>query len=445
MTHYHDKGIKMLLLMAFFILHSSFFISCDRDPHEGERGLTVALDNSRCPDVPIGATRLCIYGTDGKLCAAHDYADAYGIAAVLLPLEAGHYTVAAVINADEEVTETSTLTALHEWLDKEMNRDADLLSGMAEVDVAEDGITRVTIPLRQGIFTLPMLRLLLTPPDPKLPDYTPAKNKTRAANDTYIIRCVAELCKAGTDNMVLHKPVTPEPQTDGTYLVELSVPEGDYDLRLWTDYAHADAPLADTYYHTESLKAVSIVTEPYTANTDTKDAAYYNESNVTLPEEGTEKTIKLQRPLAKYRIIADDVEAYRKLAEAEPEKYPPLEELTVTVQYENYFPSEFNAGNNKVTDSTTGIGFSTKLGDADKEANELPIATDWIMASGESSVTVTLTVSDSNGNRICSVSGVRIAYKQGCMTTVRGKFLTAGISGGGITIDTDWEDIIIHF
>lgn len=445
MTHYHDKGIKMLLLMAFFILHASFFISCDRDPHEGERGLIVALDNSLCPDVPIGAIKLCIYGTSGNLYAAYDYTDAHGIAAALLPLEAGHYTVATVINADEEVTETSTLTALHEWLDSEMNRDADLLSGMAEVDVAEDGITRVIVPLEQGIFTLPVLRLLLTPPDPKLPDYTPAKNKTRAAEATYIIRCVAELCKAGTDNVVLHKAVTPEPQANGTYLVELELAEGTYDLRLWTDYAHADAPLADTYYHTESLKAVNIVTDPYVANTDIKDAAYHNESNIILPEEGTEKTIKLQRPLAKYRIIANDVEAYRKLAEAEPEKYPLLEELTVTVQYENYFPSEFNAGNNKVTDSTTDIGFSARLADADTGASELPIVTDWIMASGESSVTVTLTVSDSNGNRICSVNGVRIAYKQGCMTTVRGKFLTAGISGGGITIDTDWEDIIIHF
>lgn len=417
--------------------------ACDRDPHEGERGLTVALDNSRCPDVPIGAIKLCIYGMDGNLCAAYDYADAHAIAAALLPLEAGHYTVAVVINADEEVTETSTLTALHEWLESEMNRDADLLSGMAEVDVAEDGITRVTIPLKQGIFTLPVLRLLLTPPDPKLPDYTPAKNKTRAANDTYIIRCVAELCKAGMDNMVLHKSVTPEPQADGTYLVELSVPEGDYDLRLWTDYAHADAPLADTYYHTESLKAVSIVTDPYVTNTDIKDAAYHNESNIILPEEGTEKTIKLQRPLAKYRIIADDVEAYRKLSEAEPEKYPPLEELTVTVRYENYFPTEFNTTGGKVTDSTPGIGFSARL--TNTEANELPLCVDWIMSSGESSASAMLTVSDSSGRQVCRVSNVQIAYKQGYLTTLRGKFLTAGVSSGGIHIDTDWDEIIIEF
>lgn len=421
--------------------------ACNRDPHEGERGLTVALDNSQCPDVPIGAIKLCIYDTGGNLCAAYDYADAHGIAAALLPLEAGHYTVAVVINADGEVTETSTLTALHEWLEAEMSHDRGLFSGMAEVDVAEDGITRVTVPLRQGIFTLPTLRLLLTLPAPKLPDYKPAENKTRAAGADYIIRCVAELFKAGTDNVVLHKPVTPEPQADGTYLVDISVPEGNYDLRLWTDYAHADAPLADTYYYTESLKTVSIITEPYTANTDVKDAAYHNESNVTLPEEGTTITIPLQRPLAKYRIIADDVETYRKLSEAEPEKYPPLEELTVTVQYDGYFPYSFNAATGKLDDVTKdNISYTSIPLLTTEEAEEWQMASDWTLTgTADSFISAIVSISNAKGEEICRTNKIRIDYRRGHLTTIRGNFLTAGISGGGIIFDTDWEDIIVEF
>ena len=446
MAHDHDKGARMLIRMAFFILLSSFFISCSRDSHEGERGLTVALDNSQCPDVPVGAIKLCIYGTSGNLCATYDYADAPGIAAALLPLEAGHYTVAVVINADGEVTETSTLTALHEWLDGEMSHYRNLLSGMAEVDVAEDGITRVTVPLRQGIFTLPVLRLLLTLPDPKLPDYTLAENKTRAAGADYIIRCVAELVKPGTDNVVLHKAVTPEPQADGTYLVELSVPEGIYNLRLWTDYARTAAPLTDTYYHTESLKAVSIVTDPYVANTDTKDAAYHNESDITLPEEGTMINVLLQRPLAKYRILADDVEAYRKLTEADPQKYPPLEELTVTVQYEGYFPSEFNVISGKPVNSITGGLFAAHISSTMGRMEEMLLASDWVFADEEGSfVKLTLIATDNKGNEVTRVSGIRVDYRQGYLTTLRGNFLTESQGGGGITIDTDWKDIVIEF
>lgn len=179
------------------------------------------------------------------------------------------------------------------------------------------------------------------------------------------------------------------------------------------------------------------------ANTDAKDAAYHNENNLTLPEEGTTITIPLQRPLAKYRIIADDVETYRKLAEAEPEKYPPLEELTVTVEYEDYFPAKFNVADEMVTGVTTYVAYS--IGVTYAEMEEQTLCSDWITAIGESSVTATLTVTDGKGNEICRVSGVRIAYKPGCMTTIRGKFLTAGINAGGITMDTDWEDIIIRF
>lgn len=355
---------------------------------------------------------------------------------------AGHYTLGVVINAAPKTDAMQTLTSLHEWVETEATANRQLLSGTAEADVAAESISRAYVPLYQRAFPLPVLRLLLTLPDPKLLDYTPTK-KLRAANDTYTIRCVAELTKPGTDKVVLHKPVTPEPQTDGTSIVELAVPEGSYDLRLWTDYARMDAPLADTYYQTESLKTITIFTDPYVANTDTKDAAYHSESDITLPEDGTTINVQLQRPLAKYRIIADDVEAYRKLTEADPQKYPPLEELTVTVQYENYFPSEFNTYNGKVTDSTTGIGFSARL--TNMEANELPLCVDWIMSSGESSVSATLIVSDSSGRQVCRVSQVQIAYMQGCLTILRGKFLTAGVSSGGIHIDTDWDEIIIEF
>ncbi len=424
----------------------SGFAACDKDAHEGERGLAVALDNSRCADVPIGAVRLCVYDTGGNLAATYDYADAQGIAAALLPIEAGHYTVAVVINADKELTETATLAALHEWLASASDTDKDLLSGMAETDVAAEGVTRVTVPLQKGAFTLPVLRLLLTLPEPKLPDYIPAAKKSRAAEAGYTLRCVAELCRAGTDNVVPHKTVTPEPQPDGTYLVELAVPEGDYDLRLWTDYTRADAPLADTYYHTESLKAVTIATDPYTANTDAKDAAYHSESKITLPEEGTTVKVQLQRPLAKYRIIADDVEVYRKLAAENPEKYPPIEELTVTVQYEGYLPSVFNVTNGKPIDSVTGITFGTRLPSVTSNVEEVQLTSDWILADTDGSfVKQELVITDRQGNEVNRVGGIRIDYRQGYLTTLRGKFLTEGKSGGGITIDTDWKDIVVEF
>ena len=88
---------SLLLMVAVLI---GFTACANDDPHEGEGGVAIALDNSRCPNVSIGHTYLFIYDTGGNLRAAYDYADAYAVASALLPLEAGHYTVTNVINAD---------------------------------------------------------------------------------------------------------------------------------------------------------------------------------------------------------------------------------------------------------------------------------------------------------------------------------------------------------
>lgn len=433
--------MNMLLTVAVLL---GFTACANDDPHEGEGGVAIALDNSRCPNVTIAHTLLYIYDTGGNLCAAYDYADARAVASALLPLETGHYTVAVVINADEAPTETATLTALHEWAAAQIGIDGDLLSGIAEVDVAGNRVVRVTIPLYQDAFPLPVLSVRFTMPETGMADFTPQQAKTRAAAAGYTLRCVAELYKAGTDQIVLHKAVTPELQEDGTYKVELQLSEGDYDLRLWADYARTEAPLADAFYHTESLKAVTLFTDPYTANTDAKDVAYGNENGITLSGEGATISMTLQRPLAKYRIIVDtdEIAEYLKMREVNPQEFPPIEELTVSVQYEGYFPSGFNVSTEKPNDAVLGMGYSGSLSHYDGSAAELELGSDWILVNGNTSfVNATVIVSDSQGNVICRIPGTQIDYRRNQLTTVKGRFLTSGANSGGIRIDTEWDGV----
>ena len=286
-----------LLLMVAVLL--GFTTCANDDPHTLERAeaqaVAVALDNSQCPDVVIGQTHLFAYDTGGNLCATHHYVDAYDVASVLLPLDAGSYTMAVVINAEVPFDVSVSLTALHEWVAAQTPQQDDLLSGIADVDydAATRSVTRVTIPLHRGAFSLPQLSVRFAMPESTLPGFTPARTRSHSSNDNYSVRCVAELYKAGTDKMMLHKVVIPEPQDDGTYLVGLELAEGNYNLCLWADYALTDAPLADAFYHTESLKAVTLFTEPYTANTDAKDTAFGNESGITLPKAGATITLPL--------------------------------------------------------------------------------------------------------------------------------------------------------
>ena len=48
-------------------------------------------------------------------------------------------------------------------------------------------------------------------------------------------------------------------------------------------------------------------------------------------------------------------------------------------------------------------------------------------------------VSD-DGTVVARTQGVEVPYRRGRLTTVSGNFLTSGYGGGGVDIDTDWDD-----
>lgn len=431
--------ISLLLIIA--VLLGITACSGD-DAHEAESGVVVCLDNTQCSDIAIGKINLCIYDSGGGLYAKYNYTDSHAVALALLPLEAGHYTIAAIANVNLEDNKVSTLTSLHEWVMTEVTHDLDLLSGIADVEVLDNCITRVVIPLCRKAFNLPSLSLQFTLPGTGMADFNPLKVQNRAENAGYMLRCVAELSKAGTEQVVLHKSITPVLQNDGTYKVDLQVSEGVYDIILWTDYVNADAPHSDVFYNTANLKAITINTEPYKANSDAKDASYGNESNVSVVESETTIMMQMQRPLAKYRIIVDseEVEKYLYMMQLKPSDFPVLDELTVSVKYQGFFPSSFNASQGKPNDAIGGISFSAPLAHYNADNAELELASDWIFVNGSSSfVKATVIVTDSKDVEISRVPGVQIDYRRNELTSIKGDFLTSGAQYGGFSFETEWN------
>lgn len=451
LKYVHTTLLHLLLAIVWLA-------SCDRNVHEdefslpeGTGGLIIGLQTDG--DLPAHDVHFFVFNVAGKL-AHHEYFDDPRTAALhVASLPPSSYTAVAVLNVGADFMPPSsraetnlpviTLPEFVEWLKTISPQYPDLLTGIGSVEVEHGEVARITLTLKHGTenITLPTLRLRFTLPEPRLPDYIPAKTKSRAAGTEYIIRCVVELCQAGTEQVILHKPVTPVLQADGkTYLAELSAISNDYDLHLWTDYARTDAPQSDTYYDTENLNAVKITTEPYyTANTDAKDAAYYSQAGITLPPEGTDINIPLQRPLAKYRIIATDVEAYRKLRENDAEKFPTTEELTVKILYNGYFPSGFNVLSGKPNNAVGSIAYSSALPSVAQDEKEVQIGSDWVFVNGtESSVNVAIQILNKKGEVISRVENVSVAYRRNHNTTIKGSFLTAGQSGGNIHINTEW-------
>ena len=161
-------------------------------------------------------------------------------------------------------------------------------------------------------------------------------------------------------------------------------------------------------------------------------------------------SVSLERPFAKYRLIATDVEAYYNLIE-KGEALPPIEDLQVRVTYEGFFPMAFNVGTGKPNDAlNTGIHYTSvpAVAEGYDEAKNIQLGADFVLtADDESFTTVTLQMIDiATGEAVTTVEHVKIPYKRGCLTTVTGNFLTASKTPGGVQVDTEWgENIVIGF
>lgn len=428
------------------------FTACDKDAHEGEYPLgsgegafIVGLQS----DAETEELSLYFFGDDGTVTLRRDYADPRTLASEHIPVPAGAYTLVVVANvAADDLPGQTTVADLADRLRENAADYPDLLTAASQESVAEGEVKRLLLTLESGTagIGLSTVRLLLTVPGKQMPPYT----ATRAGSDAYTLRCVAEAYRPGTDTRVHRRVQLCTAQDDGTYLAELSLLPGDYDLRLWADWT-SDGTTDDKYYNTDDLSAVTVLTDNYVAGeeTDKKDA-YYTASVLNIGEDSSEQAITMTRPFARYRLIANDVEGYHNLI-ANGEDYPPVEDLQVLITYEGFFPTGFDVATGKPNDAlNTGIHYTTAPVAATgyPEAEARQIGSDFVLTNGEELfVTVTIQMIDPRtGEAISTVSGIQIPYRRGHLTIVTGRFLTAGKTTGGVEVDDDWEnDITIDF
>ena len=445
MTHAATKTAFAILAAVLLPL---LLVSCDRGVHDdeyplpaGQGGLVVGL---QAPSgAAVDALALYFFGSDGSLALSLAYDDPRALASAYIPLDAGTYTIVVVANADRaDWPGETTVADLTDWLRARAADYPGLLTASLQTEIPEGEVCRLAATLENGTsgIRLSAVRLSLTLPGLALPDYP----SSRAGDESLPLRLVAEVFRAGTDTRAHRRVQQCERQADGTYLAELSLAPGDYDLRLWADWDGG-------YYNADDLDKVVVLTDDYAANgeTDRKDA-YYATAALSVAEEAEDATVALMRPFAKYRLVATDVTAYHNLIE-KGEPLPPIEELRVSVTYEGFFPTGFNVATGAPNDAlNTGIHYTSTPTAAEgyDEAECRQVGADLVLTNGEESfVTVTIQVVDTNtGEAVATVQHVRIPYKRGHLTTVTGHFLTAGKTTGGVEINTDWgEDIMIEF
>ena len=447
------KTARYIYHIMLCVLLAAAFTACDKDVHEGEYPLgdgegafIVGLQSGS----EVSSLTLWFFGGDGTAKLRKDYTDPRTLASEYISVEAGTYTVVAVANVTADaLPQQITPADLAEWLRENAATYPTMQTASSQEEVTAGEVKRILLTLQDGTsgITLSTVRLLLTVPGKEMPAYTPTK--AAAEDNARQLRCVAEVYRQGTTTRVHRRVQLCAEQADGTYLAELALLPGDYDIRLWADWV-TDGTTNDKYYNADDLSAVTVLTDNYVANglTDEKDA-YYATPSATVSGESQNVSIELVRPFARYRIIANDVENYMELLES-GDDLPSIGDLTVRVAYETFFPTGFSVPDERPNDALNGISYAADIVEADgynpDEARQ--VGADFVLTNGEETfVTVTVQMLDKNtGEAISTVTGIRIPYRRGQLTTVSGNFLTAGRTSGGVNIDTGWgDDIVVEF
>lgn len=211
------------------------------------------------------------------------------------------------------------------------------------------------------------------------------------------------------------------------------LPYGKYRLTFWTDYVSGGS-IRDWFYDTQDLREV-LFKDPYVGNTDWKDAfSGFKDFDLTVPNSSPIKEdITLQRPLAKYRIIANDLEEYINKGGVD------IADITADISYTSNTYNGFDAWEGQAIDQAPGHSFTGKtqvLSDS-----QLLLAWDYVWGNSEdTALKVNIVLRDKKGSIINSIPGIEFAYIRNKLSTVTGHFLTEEQDSGiGVITEYDGE------
>lgn len=212
-------------------------------------------------------------------------------------------------------------------------------------------------------------------------------------------------------------------------------------LKIWADYSDSEESgglcydIADLssikYLHPRGTRKA--FDDCFTASALWTPSSDGDEDHSNSPD------ILLERPTARFRLVAQDYTQFIQLHEKEIRRG---ESYSIKISYQSPIADGHNLIENRPVGQLTGRGFSTPLEILTIAGVEVELASDLLFVGKEpSSITIDLTVLNSALMPVASISGIEVPLERGKITTVRGKLLTNLLSTG-ITIDNEWGEEI---
>lgn len=292
--------------------------------------------------------------------------------------------------------------------------------------------------------------------DLNLPEQGNEENSSArvSANTDYLHRFIVE---AYFNRQPVVRQVFVENITDRTHLslpVSMKLHARSYQLVVWKDYVSAETPEEDLHYNTQSLVPVIPNRASHTGNTEYKDVfvgttsldltAYADQWGAVV-----EQDVTLQRPVARYELIATDVDKFlQRIADGEVNG----ETFTARIKYSGYLPVGYNALDNVPKHSLMYMQYNTSFELPEEGTDELRVGFDYVFVSNEGSASVPMEIEIVNEENVTVANSVlNVPLERGKNTVWTGEFLTGDDQGGqggdepgedegGIGIDPDYDN-----
>lgn len=231
--------------------------------------------------------------------------------------------------------------------------------------------------------------------------------------------------------------------------IHFHLPDGDYHILAWADYV-VDNPEYQGPFLADTLTAVRSRLDRYPRNpffrssasgTETFTIDFKNSQDgypITRADGTKLRTIPiaLNRPVARYRIVALDYDAFLQSGGN-------IEDVTVKVIYKQYVSVGFNVATDVPNAFISTYSFNVKPADIVYEGRyESSLFTDYVFTSEqtETNVIVDLYFYDGEGKEINHCQDIKIPLMRDHETVVRGNFLTLPLGEGeGVSIDDNFE------
>ena len=276
-----------------------------------------------------------------------------------------------------------------------------------------------------------------------------------SANTDYLHRFIVE---AYFNRQPVARQVFVENITDRTHLslpVSMKLHARSYQLVVWKDYVSAETPEEDLHYNTQSLVPVIPNRASHTGNTEYKDVfvgttsldltAYADQWGAVV-----EQDVALQRPVARYELIATDVDKFlQRIADGEVSG----ERFTARIKYSGYLPVGYNVLDDVPKHSLMYMQYNTSFDVPEEGTDELRVGFDYVFVSNEGSASVPMEIEIVNENNVTVANSVlNVPLERGKNTVWTGEFLTGDDQGGqgggdepgededGIGIDPDYDN-----